>query len=227
MQDQLIFGHLPNVSLRLYEQSQYGKTVLDSGALPMVEEYLDATKELIMRAANSYSKLFAVRLQIDFPKTWRFETCLFPDKAYLTVVSIFNHINKPNARNMFRGVSHQNHKLYYSYAFEYDHEKRPIISMLMIFDGSVYRGLGPSSQNSFALKKIIEFAVCGGLKVPLHVVHNQNLIHYASIHHIDKHSDGAQDEMRDLMKQGAYLCGAYNKLFGFNVLPFRVGVIGR
>lgn len=224
MRHRTIFAHYPNQRLNLLEQVQYGKVELDSEALPFVQEYLNATKELIGQAVHYHSRLLAVRLQIDFPKKWKLETCLNPDRTYHVLFSIYNYINKHFPQNPNQRQWRQKLKLYYVCSVEYDHMKKPVINLLLMLDGWMFRGLGPSSAYSYPLKKMIEFAVCGGVKLPLKVVRNECLINYLSIHHIDKHATDAKTQMHSLMKHGSYLCQANNKIFGFDVSPFRAGV---
>lgn len=184
-----------------------------------VEEYLEKLSCTIMRSVQTYSKVFAVRVDLRFPQYYApYDMKTFSNEYLRRFIKVLrDRLQRYKAGKQQSGQRVHNLKFEYVWAREYGPSSdRPHFHLLLLFNGHAFNSLGQFSNDHESLYNRI--GESWGEALGVHVAEGRKFTHFPEIgqYLIDSKN---YDHIAQLFHRTSYLAKVDTKNFhdGFHV----------
>jgi hypothetical protein len=205
--------------LTLHTCTTYNALPLSNCANGFVGEYLEKLSCTIMRSTKTYSKVFAVRVDLRFPQYYAPYDAETFSNEYLHhfIRALRCRLQHYKAGKQQAGQRVHNLKFEYVWAREYGPSSdRPHFHLLLLFNGNAFNSLGHFSNNHESLYNRI--GESWGESLGIHVAEGCKFCHFPEIgqYLIDSKNF---DQVAQLFHRASYLAKVETKNFhdGFHV----------
>lgn len=206
--------------ISLFNESHFRGLPVITQHGPLIEQYLERTYDTLYRTVAQHGKLFAIRIDLRFPRHyWPLEGQMLGNDFLTRFKNLLqSRIENSQSVAATRGTRVHPANLRCIWAREYDQGGgKPHFHVLILLNGHAYRSLGkfdPNGQNM--MSRILEaWAAALGLAC----IDTRGLVHVPNNaqYHVDLRD---ADSMRELFYRASYLCKAWSKDFADGCHPF-------
>jgi hypothetical protein len=204
--------HTPNRNLTIHNDITFrGLPVLP---LEMSTEYLERLYSTIHMALDSYRRVWAVRIDLRFPKGWNhtdIDSCEpVIERFWGSLKSQVEH-DRDQAHKY--NVRAHDTEIRYVWAREYGDSGRPHYHLLILFNADAYFRLGRVDSDNTNMLMRIQEAWCRALRVNWQ--DNYKLVHIPENPSYEIYrSDLPTPALKELFLRASYLCKLKSKRYG-------------
>lgn len=211
---------MDTINLRLFTGSRYNGLPVTTSHGPLVEQYLEKTYAILQRSLASHQRLFAIRIDLRFPRNyWPLEGQTLGND-YLTRFSESLKAKIDHDQRLARNKGTRVHPacLRRIWAREYRREEdKPHFHLVILLNGAAYNALGHfGSGNQNMMSRITE-AWASALGLVSMDARGLVQIPESAQYHVDLRSTAS---LEALFFRASYLCKMKTKDFGEGLHPF-------
>lgn len=221
--------HPLNYDLSLCYQNSHRNIYINVNKGPIIIEYMDTLIETFLKQQNDYSRVYAVMVNLSFPKHWPEAKRIGEDFYSKFMDSLNGRIRHFNNLKKKVGQSRSSRVRFCRVIedgqtrCEFGDPKGLHIHTVLFFNGHQFNRLGDLTSGNVNLGFRIESAWASALRLDVAEVRRQGLVDFsknARGYLIDSNMPNKNAKAQEMFYHFSYICKAFSKRYDLNIKTF-------